>query len=62
MNDIHENNETIITKKRENRNITLTVHDGVIGKQSKFNFKQIIHNMMNEFSRKKEKINGSNDV
>lgn len=55
-------NETITTKKRETRNITLTVHDGVIGKQCKFNFKQVMNDIVNEFLRKEEKINGSNDV
>jgi hypothetical protein len=61
---MNKNDETKEMKKREGQNITLTVHDGVIGGQCglgiKPNFKKVMNNIMDIFTE--EKTNGSNDV
>lgn len=60
-----ENDEIKTEKKREGQNITLTVHDGVVGGQCSFsipsNFKKIIDNILKS-TFTEEKTDGSNDV
>lgn len=56
-----ENNET----KREGKNITLTVHDGVIGGQCNFRIEQDFKKVMDDIVTHiftEEKTNGSNGM